>query len=42
MEQITSRGAQVIRATEESLRSRLLGQSAADKTPKPPEPVTKK
>lgn len=42
MEQITSRGAQIVRATEDTLRNRLLSQSAMDKTAKPPEPVTKK
>lgn len=42
MEQISSRGAQMVRATEDTLRNRLLGQSAADKASKPAEPITKK
>jgi hypothetical protein len=45
MEQITARGAQIVRSTEDSLRARLLSQSAAadqGASAKPPEPVTKK
>lgn len=45
MEQITTRGTQIIRSTEDNLRTRLLSQSAAadQAAPvKPPEPVTKK
>ena len=45
MEQMSSRGAQMIRSTEETLRSRLRSQLAVeDKTTpvKPPQPVTDK
>jgi F0F1-type ATP synthase membrane subunit b/b' len=45
MEQMTARGAQVIRSAEDTLRSRVLGQPVpVQKTApaKPPEPVTKK
>jgi len=45
MEQIESRGAQVIRSTEDTLRTRFLRPSAAGEKAvpiKPPEPVTKK
>ena len=45
MEQMTARGAQVIRSAEDTLRSRVLSQPApVQKTApaKPPEPVTKK
>jgi hypothetical protein len=45
MEQMATRGAQMLRSTEDTLRTMLLNQSAAvDKTApiKPPEPVAKK
>jgi hypothetical protein len=45
MDQMSSRGAQIIRSTEDTLRTRLRSQSAADdKTVpiKPPQPVTEK
>jgi hypothetical protein len=45
MEQMATRGAQMIRSTEDTLRTRLLSQSAAGEKAapiRPPEPVTKK
>ena len=45
MEQMASRGAQMIRSTEDTLRTRLLSQSAKGEKAaplRPPEPVTKK
>ena len=45
MEQMASRGAQMIRSTEDTLRTRLLSQLAAGEKAapiRPPEPVTKK
>jgi hypothetical protein len=43
MDQMASRGAQLIRSTEDLLRTRLLSQfPLEDKSPKPPEPAIKK